>query len=176
MKYLLDGYNILFRERDSTGSLEEQRTRLFEKWNLYAENLHLNITVVLDSHRQEGELQRHHFHSLEIIYTDFAQTADDWIIEYVEHIPSNKRRQLTVVTSDRSLMQKVRLEQVAVLSVSSFFKEIERKTHSQLSRKDKTRHPPSIPQSRKSSLPLLSDNKSWIALFETRVKDLFFKD
>ena len=170
MKYILDGYNILFQERNTNGSLEEQRVRLFEKWNLYAEELHLDLTVVLDAHLQEGELRRHHFHRLEIIYTDFAQTADDWIIDYVENAPCHKRRQLTVVTSDRSLMQKIRLEQVEVLSVPSFFKEIEKKTHSRLLKEEKTPRPKLLQEKKKCPIPLLSDDKSWIALFENRMK------
>lgn len=134
MKYLLDGYNILFREKDSIGSLEEQRIRLFEKLNLLAEASHLNLIVVLDAHQRAGELERHHFHALEVIYTDFDQTADDYIIEHVECLPLNARHRMKVVTSDSTLRQKVRFERVEVLSVSAFFKEIERKAHSRMTK------------------------------------------
>ena len=172
MEYLLDGYNILFREKDSDGSLEEQRVRLFEKLNLLAEASHLNLIVVLDSHRQAGELERHHFHSLEVVYTDFDQTADDYIIEYVECLATSKRHRTKVVTSDKLLMQKVRFERVEVLSVSAFFSEIERKAHSRLSKKTKPHQ--STPRSKAEKSPppspSLSDNASWVALFEGRVK------
>lgn len=121
MKYLLDGYNILFRERDADGSLEEQRIRLFEKLNLLAEATHLNFIVVLDAHQQAGELERHHYFSLEVVYTDFDQTADDYIVEYVECLPISKRNRIKVVSSDRTLMQKVRLERVRCKGVMRSF-------------------------------------------------------
>jgi uncharacterized protein len=170
MKYLLDGYNILFRERDTNESLEEQRVRLFEKLNLLAVASHLNLIVVLDAHQQAGELERHHYLSLEVIYTDFGQTADDFIIGYVESLPMSKRNQVKVVSSDKSLMQKVRFERVEVLSVSAFFKEIERKEHSRMLRKTESRPSKLLPKTTKSLHPGLSDNASWIALFETRLK------
>jgi predicted RNA-binding protein with PIN domain len=172
MKYLLDGYNILFRERDTNGSLEEQRIRLFEKLNLLAEASHLDFIVVLDAHHKAGELERHHYRSLEVVYTDFNQTADDYMIEYVECLPLNKRHRLKVVSSDRPLMQKVRLERVEVLSVSAFFKEIERKKHSRLSKKTEPHKPTPPSKAEKSSPPHLSDNTSWTALFETRVTQM----
>ncbi len=170
MKYLLDGYNILFRERDTNGSLESQRMRLFEKLNLLAEATHLNLIVVLDSHQQAGELERHHYHSLEIIYTDFDQTADDYIIEYVECLPLSKRNRVKVVSSDRTLMQKVRFERVEALSVPAFFKEVERKAHSLLLKNTEPhRSVQSSKKAEKCSHPDLSD-KALIALFEARVK------
>jgi predicted RNA-binding protein with PIN domain len=169
MKYLLDGYNILFREKDSNGSLEKQRTRLFEKLNLLAEASHLNLIVVLDSHRQAGELERHHIYSLEIVYTDFDQTADDYIIEYVECLLPSKRSQTKVVTSDKTLMQKVRFEHVEVLSVFSFFKEIERIACSRLTKKTETYLSTLCSKTEKPhSLHRYNDNAFWISLFENR--------
>jgi predicted RNA-binding protein with PIN domain len=172
MKYLLDGYNILFREKDSPGSLEEQRIRLFEKLNLLAEGSHLNLTVVLDSHQQAGESERHHFHALEVIYTDFDQTADEYIIEYVECLSPNKRHRTKVVTSDKALMQKVRLERVEVLPISSFFKEMERKVCSRLTKKTKPHPSPLHSKAKKTSLSHHNDNTSWISLFESRMREV----
>jgi predicted RNA-binding protein with PIN domain len=172
MKYILDGYNILFREKTKNESFEEQRIRFFERLNSLIETLHLNLTVVLDSHLQDSEWQRHHFHSLEIIYTDYKETADEYIVSYVEHLPPNKRDQIKVVTSDRNLTQKVRLERVEVLSVSDFFKEIEKKTRSQRLKKRISKSPQVTPQKEKNTFPPLSDNKSWIALFERRIQKL----
>jgi predicted RNA-binding protein with PIN domain len=168
MKYLLDGYNILFRERDAKGSLEEQRIQLFEKLNLLANAAYLNFIVVLDAHQQSGDLERHHYFSLEIIYTDFDQTADDYIIEYVECLPLSKRNRMKVVSSDKTLMQKIRFERVEVMSVSDFFKEIERKAHSRLSKKTEPDQSIVHSKAKKSALPQLNDNTSWIALFENR--------
>ena len=172
MKYLLDGYNILFREKDSNGSLEEQRIRLFEKLNLLAEASHLNLIVVLDSHRQAGELERYHIHALEVVYTDFDQTADDYIIGYVEHLSPSKRHRTKVVSSDKTLTQKVRLERVEVLSVSSFFKEIEQKACSRVTKKTEPYSSTLRSKAEKAPPSHHDDNSYWITLFEIRVKQM----
>lgn len=170
MKYLLDGYNLLFRAENARGSLEEQRRRLFEKLNFYAETLHLDIAVVLDAHLQIGEMRRHNFHSLEVIYTDFAQTADDFIIEYVESIPLNKRQQIKVVSSDRALVRKVLMERGEATSCAAFFQEMERKMCAQLSGKKKERAPRLPQKTGEKPLPGIHDTKSWTALFESQRK------
>ena len=157
---------------DAEGSLEEQRNWLFEKLNLLAEASHLNFVVVLDAHHAVGELERHHCRSLEIVYTDFDQTADDYIVERVEGVPLSKRHRLKVVTSDKFLTQKVRLERVEVLSVSAFFEEMERKKRS-VGVKKEDLHKHVLPSKTKndSSSPHLGDNMSWTALFESRFKE-----
>ena len=170
MKYVLDGYNILFREKDARGSLEEQRERLFEKLGILAEDSHRTLIVVLDSHHQIGEAERHHYRALEIIYTGFDQTADDYIIEYVERLPANKRSRVKVVTSDRTLMQKVRLERVEVLSVAAFLKEIETKARVRSTRKSELHSQALRAKGEEGILPNLGDNSSWIAIFEERIK------
>jgi predicted RNA-binding protein with PIN domain len=172
MKYLLDGYNILFREKDSTGSFMEQRLRLFEKLNLLAEASHLNLIVVLDSHRQAGDGERHHFQTLEVVYTDFDQTADEYIIEYVENLSLGKRCRTKVVTSDKTLMQKVRFERVEVLHVSSFLKEIERKACLRLMKKTESYSSTLRSKIEKTPLSNHDDNTSWTTLFEIRVKQM----
>jgi predicted RNA-binding protein with PIN domain len=174
MKYLLDGYNILFREKDARGSLEEQRGRLFDKLSLLAEDSHRTLIVVLDSHHQIGDSERHHYRALEVIYTDFDQTADDYIIEYVERLPVNKRSRVKVVTSDRTLMQKVRLERVEVLPVSSFLKELEKKAHVRSEKRAELHSHTSRSKGDDGVLPNLGDNSSWIAIFEERIKQKKF--
>jgi predicted RNA-binding protein with PIN domain len=172
MKYLLDGYNILFREKDSSGSLEEQRIRLFMKLNLLADASHQNLIVVLDAHRQAGESERHHFHVLEVIYTDFDQTADEYILEYVEQLSLSKRQRMKVVTSDTMLMQKVRIERIEVLSVPSFFKELQRKARVRLQKTIEPSLPKLRPKAKKIQTPQQLDNTSWTALFEIQAKQM----
>jgi predicted RNA-binding protein with PIN domain len=172
MNYLLDGYNVLFREKDSNGSLEEQRIRLFEKLNLLAEDSYQSFIIVLDAHRQTGELERHHFHALEVVYTNFDQTADDYIVEYVERLVPSERQRTKVVTSDKTLMQKVRLERVEVLSVASFFKEIERKACSRLTKKTEKHQLKPCVKSRKKDPSHQDEMSYWIAIFEERLKQI----
>lgn len=172
MKYLLDGYNILFRQNRFSGSLEEQRTQLLEKLNILAETGRLHLVVVFDAHQQVGEMERHHVHGIEVVYTDFTQTADEYVLEYVGCLSPNERRRTRVVTSDKTLMQKVRHESVEVLSVSTFFQEIGGRA---LLRGTKTIKPPppvTLSKRERSDTLALEDNAFWIALFELRLKQM----
>lgn len=128
MRYLLDGYNVLFLQEDFGESLEEQRNRLLEK-------LHglkgIEFIVVFDAHRQEGIGERHHFADIEVVYTDFNQTADQYILEYVERLSLGERGQTKVVTSDKALKRMLGFEKIEVLSGNSFFQKMRKKTASQ---------------------------------------------
>lgn len=163
MKYLLDGYNIIFRRSSHHDSLEQLRLRFFKELDLLAKALSLNIIVVLDAYKQVGELKRGHFQSLEIIFTEYGQTADEYILKTIQRIPSNQKGTYTVVSSDRQLAHQVASESINVLSVSSFFRIIEKKMLSRYPGNNKRNY---TVESNKSSLPQLMDTNAWIKLFE----------
>lgn len=167
MHYLLDGYNILFR-RKREGSFEEVREKFIHELDILARALHLHLTLVLDAYKRKEEQKRHHFRSLEVIYTNFGETADDYLYEYIHHLTDSVRKKTILVTSDLELQRKVRAEQVAMLSVSSFFHELEKKIIKRypVTRSHSTRTVSS--QKGTSRLPPLMDTEAWIAIFERR--------
>ena len=166
MHYLLDGYNILFRRYGPKGTLDKMREQFLSELNILAHALRLHITVVLDAYKQKGEEKRHHFRSLELLYTSFGQDADEYIIDFVRRLPQSVKKNTTIITSDRGLQQKVQLEKGSVLSVSSFFYELEKRIMKKFPRTHSSqRH---TPQNTKSDLPALMDTQAWIALFENQ--------
>lgn len=158
MTYILDGYNILFRKQYQERSLEELRSDLLHNLNTLASHLKLTMTVVFDAHNTKDALKRQHWNSLEIVFTDPIQTADDFIIEYAASLPLKKRGHITVVSSDGHIRRSVRSENIRVLSVDQFFHElshklltVQRKLHSSFEEK--------------SSVPTLTDTQAWEKLF-----------
>jgi len=106
MHYYIDGYNIIFRVLHTSEALQLQREALIYDLSYKASLFNLNLTLVFDSHYQEGESTKSHLDSLEIIYTSKGESADEYIIKAIKHGVNPKR--LVVVTSDNHLAWKVR--------------------------------------------------------------------
>jgi predicted RNA-binding protein with PIN domain len=168
MHYLVDGYNILFRRKLKEGSFEEVREKLIKELDILARALNLQMTIVLDAYKKKEELQRHHFRSLEVVYTDYGQTADACIIDYILHQPEKMRKKIVVITSDGELQRKAHLEKATFLSVSSFFYSLEKKILKKYPPSRNFLQKESTSNKGKKELPSLMDTTAWIALFERR--------
>ncbi len=125
MRYLIDGYNLLFKSSKRKLSLENKRRALIEFLNELAKELSLQITVVFDGSSEDRAYLKSHFDRLELVYTEKKQSADDYIYEEVAHFPNKKN--VTVVTSDRGLEQRCKLHGIEVYSISSFFQLLQKK-------------------------------------------------
>lgn len=118
MHYLIDGYNLLFRVVGQPCSLRQERERLIEILDTFAENLNLDITIVFDSAFYEGESSRSHFHSLEIVFTSLGETADEYIIDFLHFVKASRNE--IIVTSDKSLARISRSLGASTLSIEKF--------------------------------------------------------
>lgn len=96
MHYLVDGYNILFRDFEK-GSLESRRDELVQRLIPAAEKV--RITLFWDAAYVEDGGIRSHQGKLEIVYTQEGETADDAILSFLEHAG----HACTIVTGDRPL-------------------------------------------------------------------------
>jgi uncharacterized protein len=123
--YYIDGYNLLFRLLSKKGSLQSERAEVISLLNELASQLRLNITVVFDAPLQREMVVRTHFDALEIVYTAEKQSADDYIIEEMNHASSPSQE--TVVTSDRELASHCKALGAHVQNIESFFSWIKRK-------------------------------------------------
>lgn len=159
--YVLDGYNILFQKKLKEVPLEELRAELLKDLNTLAQHLHVEIVVIFDAHHTKDAFHRERFHSLDIVFTNLNQTADDFIIEYASCLPKQERGQITVVSSDGHIRRSVRSEQIRVLSVHHFFAELSKKL---TSLQKKTSPENDI----KSSIPSLMDVETWEKLFSAK--------
>lgn len=125
MHYIIDGYNLLFQGafKGPKQSLEEARTALICNLDLFAGKLSLYITVIFDAPFQCDDLRRGHYNSLEIIFTSKGQTADEYIVEYVQ----SRSEKMVVVTSDKGLTRRVKAPNVYTEKVLDFLQAIRKK-------------------------------------------------
>jgi predicted RNA-binding protein with PIN domain len=125
MHYIIDGYNLLFQGAfiGSKQSLENARTILIHNLDHFAQTLSLSITVIFDAPFQCEDLRRGHFNTLEIIFTSKGQTADEYIVEYVQ----SRNEKMVVVTSDKGLSRRVKNPNVYTEKVPDFLQKIRKK-------------------------------------------------
>lgn len=111
-KYLLvDGYNIIFAWEElkqlANKNIDSARSKLADLLCNYQGFTKVNVLLVFDAYRVEGHKEETViYQNINIIYTKEAQTADQYIEQYV-HEKKNKY-DITVATSDQ-------LEQVIIL-------------------------------------------------------------
>lgn len=119
MSYLIDGYNFLFWLKPDLDELERAR----EEWiHALAEKLEetpWTVTIVFDSQYQPTPSERFALGTLEIVFTNQNETADEWILEHVSF--------QTVVTSDKRLGMHVRSLGAKTMSCQEFLKLVTKK-------------------------------------------------
>lgn len=152
MRYLIDGYNLIFTDRHAPNELEGGRKWLLDR--LVSFSTRREVVVVFDAPAQEGHAARHHLGPLEVVFTARGETADAYITSLLEHRP--KSLQTTVVTSDRHL-RKVAVEWGAqVLTPVEFWSRLEVKVS------DEGAKPQTISE---------ADRARWLAIFSERLKE-----
>lgn len=128
-KYLIDGYNFLFRTSGKGSSLEKKRQALLELLNEELAPLRLNVSIVFDGadpirrYAQSGQ-----YDSLEVVYTSDDQNADEYLIERVQR--AKHPTQYVLVTSDRALAQSCRSLGARTFTIEAFLQFIEKKQKS----------------------------------------------
>lgn len=175
MHYLIDGYNLLFQTAwmHYHDSLEEARKRLIIELDSLASQLNLSISVVFDAPLQNEALSRGHFNALQVIFTARGQTADQFLIDWVEELLPAKN--VTVVTSDKTLARHIRSFGVKVEPVTDFLVRLRKKKQhrakpksQRLVKKPEIKQTPVEKQVQKidrKNLPPLSDLSAWEILF-----------
>lgn len=192
MQYYIDGYNFLFRSawQIEHKSLEELRHKLILELDEKANLLHLQITIVFDAPLQSDESRRSHFRALEIIFTSFKETADDYLINTFNHLVDPKKAFL--VTSDKGLQRRAKCLGVQSQSVEEFLTMLRKKSHKkrfekpvkplaqpvqQLKKEETKLQQPKIirrvkrKKIGKEELPELTDLCRWEKLFQERQEE-----
>lgn len=101
MRYLIDGYNLIFSLDEEESSLQESRELIINKLKKLSTVLSATFTVVFDAAHDDSEWNRSHTGDLEIIFTERGETADECIIDEVRRAKTPAA--ITVVTSDKGL-------------------------------------------------------------------------
>lgn len=102
MKYLIDGYNLLFHLFHTNEKLEVQRNLVIEFINENAKYINGKIYIIFDAHKNTHDIaSKTYLNNIKIIFTPQNQTADEYIIERLNL--SKHPSDITVITSDRTL-------------------------------------------------------------------------
>jgi predicted RNA-binding protein with PIN domain len=121
--YLIDGNNVIGQRvgwhRDKSGS----RRRFIEDLVRFIRNQRAAISVVFDGAPDESFPDESNYHGLNIYYARPGSDADSRIVDLVEG--ERNRKNLVVVTSDRKLIDRIRVCGVKVMTSGSFRRMIE---------------------------------------------------
>lgn len=102
MYYLIDGYNLIFSLIESKESLQTLRQKVIRSLQKQFAKRGISGTLVFDgAHRRDEESGLSYSSPLIIAYAPKGQSADDYIVEWIEAAKNPK--QITVVTNDRGL-------------------------------------------------------------------------
>ncbi len=101
MRYIIDGYNYLFRLLHKNEEVRSIRDELIAHLTRMSEETQLEISLIFDSKYQKGEHTRRKEDLFELIFTDEGESADEWILRELKR--SANAKVITVVTSDRRL-------------------------------------------------------------------------
>lgn len=118
MHYIIDGYNLLFRQRSQSSSFQEQRHSIIREINEKAAVVAIDVSLVFDATYQPGDGSRSHYAHVEILFSSFGQTADAFILEELKNC-YNPRLE-TVVTSDKELARLARSYSAHAISIEHF--------------------------------------------------------
>lgn len=132
MRYVIDGYNLLFQI--SFSSLTQSRTEILSVLKEHAKDFKGQLIIVFDGQNHAPDIVRTHTGKLEVIYTAKNQTADQFIEdELVCFCPSD----LTIVTDDEKLAKNIRRKKVRTISIEEFLTFLDKKRKSKNPEKEK---------------------------------------
>lgn len=120
MRYIVDGYNLIFRVFESTWqSLEKQRDEVIPfLWELFEGTSH-QIDIVFDSNPEhfftENTRRDPPFH---LLFSPPPLNADKFILELCHGV--KKKKDITVVSSDKHLILSTKELLVPTMSVEEF--------------------------------------------------------
>lgn len=167
MRYIVDGYNLLFKEAwaRTASTLEQARKQLIEELDSLASTLHLDLIVVFDAPFQSDDLRRGHYRSLEIVFTAKGQTADDYIVNLADIVG----KKAIVVTSDRGLSRRAKGSGAAIESVHDFLVHLRKKSRNKLAKSSQV---PLVIKKQGIKHPVATEPKEEIAVVESKPLDM----
>ena len=137
MRYIVDGYNFLFRLQTDVFPLEETRNSFIQHLTEVLSQIDMRATLVFDS-GQETILDiasSTHIHNTTIVFTPRGVSADDYIVELVEIEKHPATR--TVISSDKGVIIRVSSLGAKTMSIEHFVQFVQRKLAKTKKRKEK---------------------------------------
>jgi predicted RNA-binding protein with PIN domain len=158
MRFLIDGYNLLFRTLDfREQSLEKQRAQVIPfLWDLFEGTTH-HIDVVFDADPKNFfSINNHRDPPFHLLFSPPPLNADKFILEICH---GAQKKELTVVSSDKHLLASVKELSIPILTVEDFLALFRMKKN-----KKKRLDKPQITQSKEKIA-------KYIDIFEKRAND-----
>jgi predicted RNA-binding protein with PIN domain len=118
LKVIIDGYNLVKKIAKVQHISSKDRDRYLKELGIYAKNKRLDMIVVFDG----GESSFNYtelIYGLEVIYTGFLESADDYINRYMAK--HNYQQELIVVTSDREIIDFAKSRKIDFLRSEEFY-------------------------------------------------------
>ena len=160
MRYIVDGYNLLFALESVLDPFEKTREDFIVLLNMLSERSGLKITLVFDTHKNPigSELpSAKTYKSIEIIYAPGDLSCDDYILEMLAGLKVTP--QWTLVTSDKHLIQQASRKKVLCITVDQFISLINNKITKKQQSLDKN-----IPSAKRS------EYARWQKIFEKKIR------
>ncbi|KKQ49769.1 MAG: hypothetical protein US69_C0002G0044 [candidate division TM6 bacterium GW2011_GWF2_38_10] len=121
MILLIDGYNVLkLIYPHIKGPLEKQRNLFIQELGLYnkKKDSKLKEIIIVFDGGLFNHATREIKHSITVIFSGKKQSADDWIIDFVQR---KKQEEITLVTMDRKLIELCKRQTIATLESEAFY-------------------------------------------------------
>jgi len=118
MSYLIDGHNLIGKLPDLSLSDPDDEQKLIERLHIYAQRIRRPLAVVFDPGSGYVPPHRPRHGDVKVTYAQRGRTADQVIANRVRN--ARNAREITVVTSDRELAGRVRVEGAAVMGSEEF--------------------------------------------------------
>lgn len=162
MRYIIDGYNFLFRLPQKKGaSLETRRKILVDSLREELSEFPAHALLIFDSGDEVCDYaQVAKWPHLDVIYAPRHQSADDYIVELIEQ--EQNPHMVTVVTSDAELAKLCKYHHVRIATIEEFLFLIRKKQN----KKEQLRE-----EKKKKDLP--SEIERLRKIFEEKLNDLF---
>lgn len=185
MHYLIDGYNLLFRTLHDDRNLQSQREAVIRDLNQKVSLVKINVSIIFDSTFQIGDRERSHYDHLEILYSAYGETADEYILDEIKNHP--QPQQEIVVTSDKGLAYRVRNRLAHTESVEEFtlwLNQAYKNKIRQIRHEKNTRQPLSVPPLKQVSrspvpskdAPLEAYSDYYAEAFESKWQDILMQE
>lgn len=127
MRYLIDGYNLLFCLTPDVDPLRRSREEIIHELGNLINHYEIKATIVFDSHPDQALdfPSRTFFGDLEIIFSPYGQCADTYILEYLSQLQDPKI--YTLVSSDRRLINHAKEIGAQSMQIPTFVQKIRKK-------------------------------------------------
>ncbi|MFV0503909.1 MAG: NYN domain-containing protein [Lachnospirales bacterium] len=125
---IIDGYNIIFAWEDlrqlANKDIDHARKALIDTMSNFSGYVRYNVMVVFDAYRVKSKESMEEYKGVKVVYTAYAQTADEYIERFTHKYKNNYR--ITVATSDATEQVIIRGANCGLLSARELGLEVKR--------------------------------------------------